>query len=90
MPYFQHVFTSEAVGYSKPDRRFFDAVFTKVNVATSNCLVIGDGLGSDIEGANVYGIDACWFNPKEIAPKVRTFQFEVKNYHELKALLLNE
>ena len=32
-------------------------------MAPGDALVIGDGVGSDIRGANNAGMDACWYNP---------------------------
>ena len=28
--------------------------------------MIGDSLSSDIAGANNFGIDSCWYNPKRL------------------------
>jgi len=64
-PYFRDVFISEDIGCGKPDPRFFQYVFDHVpGISRENCLVIGDGPGSDIRGANNFGLPCCWFNPK--------------------------
>jgi len=61
---FQHIVISEEVGAAKPDRRIFDfAMQAAGNPSTSQVLMVGDSLSSDIEGAVRYGIDSCWFNP---------------------------
>ncbi len=62
--YFAHVVISEEVGAPKPDRAIFDAAFDKMRrPRKEEVLIIGDGLGSDIQGGHDYGIDTCWFNP---------------------------
>ena len=64
--YFKDVFISERVGYSKPDKRYFDYVLSAIpEKDTSKVIVIGDSLTSDIKGACNAGLDSCWFNPHE-------------------------
>ena len=67
VPYFKDIFISEAIGYEKPDIRYFDEVKKKIpDFSPQNTLVIGDSLTSDIAGAVTAGIDACWFNPQKL------------------------
>lgn len=62
--YFKDVFISERVGYSKPDKRYFEYVLSVIpEKNTSKIIVIGDSLTSDIKGAENAGLDSCWFNP---------------------------
>ncbi len=62
--YFKDVFISERVGYSKPDKRYFDYVLDTVpEKDVSRILVIGDSPTSDIKGAQNAGLDSCWFAP---------------------------
>ena len=61
-------FISEDAGASKPDKAYFDYVLARIPGANSeNCLVIGDSLATDIQGANNAGLPCCWFNPKGAA-----------------------
>jgi len=61
---FRAVIVSEEVGAAKPDPRIFDAAFAAMgNPPKAEVLMVGDGLSSDIAGANGYGVDACWYNP---------------------------
>lgn len=63
--YFKKLFVSEVIGYSKPQYEFFDACFTQTGEKDkSNVLVVGDSLPSDVRGANVFGVDSCWYNPE--------------------------
>ena len=64
---FDHVFISETVGFAKPDRRFFDAIFaTYPDLSTTNTVMVGDSLASDITGANNVGLPSVWFNPHHL------------------------
>lgn len=63
---FDHVFISECVGYSKPDRRFFDIVLETIGLAKEECIIVGDSLSSDIRGGMDSGIATCWYNPDSL------------------------
>ena len=66
-PYFIESFISEDMGFEKPDRRYFDAVKARIpNFCTERTLIVGDSLTSDIAGGINYGIDTCWYNPKNL------------------------
>ena len=54
---------SEEIGFSKPDPEIFFSALRSLNVLPKDALMIGDGINSDIRGANNAGIDACWLNP---------------------------
>lgn len=64
-PFVELMVVSEECGYSKPDKRIFEYTFDLMNkiYATSNVLMIGDKLETDILGAQNFEIDSCWFNP---------------------------
>lgn len=62
LQYFSNVFLSEEVGFQKPDIQFFQAVLEKLDVKSTECIVIGDNLQTDIEGAQNANIDAIFFN----------------------------
>lgn len=57
------VATSEACGFAKPDPRFFAYSASKFSTfEKTKAIIVGDRLDADILGANLYGIDSCWFN----------------------------
>lgn len=66
-PFIDHMIVSEECGHAKPDKRIFDYTFKILNKSQHDvrALMIGDKLETDIAGANHYGIDSCWFNPKK-------------------------
>ena len=87
--FFQEIFLSEAVGFVKPQKEFFDACFAKIQAFDpTQAIIIGDSLTSDIQGGIHAGIKTCWFNPN---CKVNTTSilpdFEVHDLSEIPALL---
>lgn len=66
LPFFDEVFVSEAVGFPKPKKEYFDYVLENVNEKDkSKILVIGDSLSSDIKGAENAGLDYIWYNHRK-------------------------
>lgn len=89
---FEQVIISEEVGAAKPDPRYFSAAFKKMGQPPpTDVLVIGDGLSSDILGANRFGLDACWFNPGclELPAGLRV-RWQIQRLDELVQLLGNQ
>ena len=67
LPYIKKCFISMEIGYSKPDRQFFETVFQSVGDGdTENYLVIGDSLTGDIAGAYGCGVDSVWIRQGDI------------------------
>ena len=83
--YFDRIFISQEIGYAKPDPRFFSYVLDELSADRSECLVIGDGLTSDIQGAENAGIDSIYVswsgNTTEKAA------FSVSSFSELARIL---
>jgi 2-haloacid dehalogenase len=80
---------SEEIGFAKPERGYFDAAFARLgNPPKEQALMIGDSLTSDIQGAAVYGIDTCWYNPeRQPRPLSPVITYEITHLRELIALL---
>ena len=73
--YFEHVFTSEEVGYPKPDIRIFKHAIRSSNAKKGKSIMIGDNWDTDILGARNYGIDQIFFSKnteKRDIPKQNT------------------
>lgn len=61
--YFQAIVISDEVGIQKPDPGIFAVAREAVGATpTDRIIMVGDGLGSDIAGANAAGIHSCWVN----------------------------
>ena len=87
-PYFRDIFISEELGCAKPAPAYFDAVFSAIgNLERGKCLVIGDSLTSDCDGAIAYGLDICRFNPSGASDKGRKLTYTVKKLTELTEIL---
>ncbi|NLP33743.1 MAG: noncanonical pyrimidine nucleotidase, YjjG family [Clostridiales bacterium] len=65
--YMKDIFVSEATGFQKPMKEFFDYCFERIaTVDKSRTMIIGDSLTSDMKGGNNAGIVTCWYNPDKL------------------------
>ena len=69
LPYFNDLFVSEVIGYTKPDPRFFSACLERLDLRPDEVILLGDSLTADIRGAMTAGLLSCWFNPERNAEK---------------------
>ncbi|MDA8731568.1 YjjG family noncanonical pyrimidine nucleotidase, partial [Flavobacteriaceae bacterium] len=63
--YFDKVITSESVGVKKPNPKVFNCALDKVNATANECIMIGDNLEADIQGAINCGIKAIHYNSEK-------------------------
>ena len=91
-PFISELIISEEVGAAKPHPAFFDAAFARIgNPPTSEVLIIGDSLTSDMQGGTDYGIDTCWFNPGGgVQPESLSITYEIQTLPELVNLIANQ
>lgn len=68
MPYFETVTTSESANSKKPDIAFFEYALSLSGAHKNQCVVIGDGLRTDVAGALGFGLPVIWFNPQRLTP----------------------
>lgn len=81
-------FISDEVGFEKPSVEYFRYVLDAIGQRPEDCLVIGDSLTSDIQGANNSGIPCCWFNPGGLAaPPSLRIDYTVRDLAEIPSLL---
>ena len=85
-PYISRVFTSDRIGYSKPKAGIFEYAITSVNAKKSVCLMVGDDIHNDIQGARNAGIDQVFFNPERTEVSLQP-TYEIHNLLELKSIL---
>ena len=64
--YVDFMVTSEEAGVEKPDERFFRLCLKKALCAPSECLFVGDVIFKDYLGAKAAGMQAVWFNPRNL------------------------
>ncbi|HEX7458465.1 MAG TPA: YjjG family noncanonical pyrimidine nucleotidase [Ginsengibacter sp.] len=60
--YFTHVITSETSNSMKPQKEIFEYALKKINSTVEECIMIGDNLNADIQGALNAGMDAIFVN----------------------------
>lgn len=86
---FSCIMTSQAAGFSKPDPRIFDVFFKKSGFDPEKTVMIGDGLPSDILGANNYHLTSVWYNYRQNQPdpKIKA-DYTITDYSQLADLLV--
>ncbi len=86
--YIENYFVSEAVGFAKPDVRYFQYVAEHIpGFEKKKALVIGDSLTSDIQGAKNFGLTSLWYHPREEANIPPIWDLEAKTYEKILELL---
>ena len=88
-PYFEKVFISEAIGYNKPSKEFFQACFAQIpHFCRESAIMVGDSLTSDILGGVNAGIKTCWCNPEHLPGRadIRP-DYEIASLSQLEAIL---
>ncbi|MCD0466872.1 YjjG family noncanonical pyrimidine nucleotidase [Flavobacterium sp. ENC] len=64
--YFVTITNSELAGVKKPNSIIFDYAVNLAKASKENCIMIGDCLDADVNGALNAGLDAIFFNDKKI------------------------
>lgn len=62
----ERCFISSEVGFPKPDRRFFQAIESELNLPPEKLLLVGDDWTNDILGARAAGWHTAWLARKPI------------------------
>lgn len=90
LPYVGDVFVSEDAGAAKPDKRYFDYVFSRIpGFEKERALLIGDSLTSDMRGAQNGGIDGLWYCPLGgEAPEDLSIPYRAESFEAIRELLL--
>ena len=87
--YISYIFVSDDIGFQKPDTRFFDYVFNKLNsFSKDRMIIVGDSLTSDIQGGVNSGLKTCWFNQfnKENKTEIKP-TYEIRSLKEIISIL---
>lgn len=64
VPYLEQLFISGEMGTRKPEPAFFRAALAAMGAEDMDrCVMVGDGLGSDVKGTLSVGLDVIWFAP---------------------------
>jgi len=85
--YAKKVVISQEAGISKPDPRIFQLALEDCDPA--DALMIGDGIQSDVFGANRAGVPVCWYNPKgKSLPAGVHAEYEIRDIRDCVAIAL--
>ena len=84
------LFVSEDMKVNKPSVEYFDMVLERIGEPGESCIVIGDSLTSDMQGAMNASLTSVWFMPTgqvEAAVKTYDIDFCASSYEELLEVL---
>lgn len=84
--YFDVIVTSESTGYNKPNRKIFTHTLKAIGCSYKECIMIGDNLKTDIQGAKNVGMDHVFYNPKKTLHQYKV-TYEISQLDELTKLL---
>lgn len=88
LQYFDGVFTSELLGFKKPDKAFFDACFREIcPITPEETALIGDSLSADIAGGIAYNMKTVWYNKNNGTAKSVHPDCTVNSLNEIKNVL---
>lgn len=87
-PYLDHVFISQEMGIAKPDKGYFDHILDALHADRATTVMVGDDLGSDIQGAINAGIDSIWYSQKKERSPLPTYQAD--SLEQVAAIILEE
>ncbi len=80
--FFSKIFISETIGASKPKTAFFEYAIKSANARKKECLIIGDNLETDIDGAINFRLDYVFFNPNKVSHN-KDLMHEISDLKEL-------
>ncbi len=91
LDYFDLIVTSEEAHYQKPNPHAFDYFFSRTEIGPSQSIFFGDGLQSDILGAEQYGFDSIWYNHRHRKNTLGLHPlFVVQNYPQFVKIMQND
>ena len=82
------IIVSEEVSSCKPNPKIFRVLLDKINMKSSEVIMIGDSLEKDIQGAKNADIKAIWYNPNNKINKTKIEpHYQITNLIQLKEIL---
>ena len=88
--YLSGVFVSEDMGVAKPCPEYFDICLKRIGEPRESCIVIGDSVSSDMQGAKNASMNSVWFMPEGDVPEiVQAYEIDycASSYDELYQVL---
>ncbi|OFX61731.1 MAG: noncanonical pyrimidine nucleotidase, YjjG family [Bacteroidetes bacterium GWA2_30_7] len=84
--FFRMIFTSEEIGFQKPNSQCFDKALLLAGAENSETIMIGDDLEIDILGAKNVGIDQVFFNHEKRIHNEQ-ISYEIESLKEIFSIL---
>lgn len=84
--HFIEIITSEKAGAKKPHPDIFQHAAERVGVSPKECVMIGDDLLCDVQGAIDFGMEAIYFNPHKKQHDAKVLA-DIQDLIEIKAYL---
>ena len=84
--YFTKLFTSDRIGFAKPNAKIFNYAIQSENAKKVESLMIGDDITNDVQGAKNAKIDQVFFNPGNVETNIEP-TYMISDLLELKNLL---
>lgn len=90
LEYFDYIFISEKLGFSKPDPRFFEESFKQIDdFDFKQAIMIGDSLTSDMRGAHNIQMPSIWYNPlQKQQPNDLQITYQAQDFKQIIEILL--
>ena len=86
--YIKDVFCHENLGCNKPNPLFFHRILKRLdNPEKYETIIVGDSLYFDIHAGDNFGIDTCWYNPREKEVEEVMPTYEISNLIQLKKII---
>lgn len=87
-----YLFISGDMACQKPQKIFFDKVLDRMGISNpARCVVVGDSLAADIQGAVNAGLDSIWYAPGgQAAPAAPRPTHIARGFDEVKRLVLGD
>lgn len=81
--YIDGMFISEQIGYAKPDKAYFDYIFSELKITDkSRVIMVGDSLTSDMQGGRNAGITTCLYSRNGEVVQSDLCDYRIKDYNE--------
>lgn len=88
--YIDGMFISEQIGFAKPDKAYFDFIFSELNITDkSRVIMVGDSLTSDMQGGRNAGITTCLYSRNDEVVQSDLCDYQITDYNEFFDILFN-
>lgn len=88
LKYVKKIYASEKVGYSKPNKRFFDHCMNDIGITNKNeIMIIGDSYTADVQGGINSQIETIWFDRYTKEENYSLATYKIHSLYEIMNIL---